>query len=810
MELADLRHRLSIPYVMEQYGQHPVEKTESRLKYHNPFRVDNNPSLDVWYDKEKGWRWGDFAEGTQGSSIDLVKRFDTLSDREAIDKSYELLLKQRAERYEGPVLSEVKKEFDYQSAKDRLNRGRANAVNAVNKMLWRMMSTHPAVAHLNAEELVREWRLSSDGDDVLIPYMDHEGVVGYKIRKADGTKLNAKGASLVLYGLWKLKDESTNLDQSVILCEGETDCWAAQAHCPSFQIIGVAGVGHQPEKLGAEALAGRTVYLAFDGDEAGRGALSKWNRYLSVLGCKVFNIPMPDGADIASMTPEEVASLPSRAVVQMPAPEGFRRDGSRYVKTRGENDTPVSNWSLLLDKRLVGDNGEEAFEGVLLPTSKRVVIPAESLVSRSTLVRWCIANQVAWTGNAQDHDKLLQLLQHESFLVPAGRMTSRVGYHDGDIVWHDGHIGTDSWTYVPPVNDIDVASMLRVKQSPVNAASVVYGLLEMYDSSIMTPFLAWLSLTSIRPLFKQFPSLVVSGASGTGKTTLVEKTLEAFCGSRLNATLTNTTAHAVASFFGASNAFPVWFDEYRFGARQDAKQQLDQMLRDAYTGQKSQKGGAFENRQRLMAYSSDVPVVVSGEDSVIETSLTDRSVLLRLTKGGKGKLDTIMSINTEGFAHEYLTWVASSKHNPTVVPYGSTVLNDRQRYNLGFLKLGWGYLEDFLHDINPQLEMPSLDLSLVAAKAATAADENPIMDAVLWALESGSGCVWQDDDNNICISADSLLIEVRKAGTFTLPVTNTRGLKDYLIDVYDAVEKRRRFAGKQVRVLELSYDTLDT
>jgi len=596
----------------------------------------------------------------------------------------------------------------------------------------------------------------------------------------------------------------------VILCEGETDCWAAQAHLTSFQSIGVAGVGHQPEKLGAEALAGRTVYLAFDGDEAGRGALKKWNSYLRRQGCKVLNIPMPDGADIAGMLPEEVASLPDRAVIQMPPPEGFRRNGSRYMKTRGENDTPVSNWSLLLEKRLVGDNGEEAFEGMLLPTARKVVLPAESLVSRSTLVRWCIGNQVAWTGNAQDHDKLLQLLQHESFLVPAGRMTSRVGFHDGDIVWHDGHIGTDSWTYVPPVNDIDVASMLDIKQSPVNAASVVHGLLEMYDPTIMTPFLAWLALTPIRPLFKQFPSLVVSGASGTGKTTLVEKTLESFCGSRLNATLTNTTAHAVASFFGASNAFPVWFDEYRFGARQDAKQQLDQMLRDAYTGQKSQKGGAFENRQRLMAYSSDVPVVVSGEDSVIETSLTDRSVLLRLTKNSKGKLDTIMSINTEGFAHEYLSWVASAEHTPVVKPYGGSGLNDRQRYNLGFLKLGWRYLEDFLHEINPQLVMPSLDLSLVAAKAATAADENPIMDAVLWALESGLGCVWQDDDENICISADSLLIEVRKAGTFTLPVTNTRGLKDYLIDVYDAVEKRRRFAGKQVRVLELSCDTLDT
>tara|TARA_R100001460_G_scaffold107309_1_gene155831 strand:+ start:5401 stop:7827 length:2427 start_codon:yes stop_codon:yes gene_type:complete len=807
MELSDLRHLLAVPYVMEQYGHHAVEQTSSRIKYHNPFRVDNNPSFDVWYDSERGWRWGDFAEGTQGSSIDLVQRFESLTDKEAIDKAYELVVKQKVDRYENPTLVEAKKEFDYESAHDYLARGRSNAVNAVNAMLWRMIDSHPAIAHLNPEYLVKEWQLSSDGNDVLVPYMDEKDLVGYKIRKPDGTKLNAKGANMVLYGLWKLGD--SHEDQPVMLCEGETDCWAAQAHLTSFHALGVAGAGHQPEKLGAEALAGRTIYMAFDGDEAGRNALSKWHRYLSAHNCKIYNIPMPDGADIASMSPKEVASLPDRALVQMPKPEGLVRRLNQYVKVRGENDTPVSNWSLLLNKRLVGDEGQEAFEGVLLPTNKVVVLPSDALSSRASLVRWCISNQVAWTGSAQDHDKLLQLLQHDSFLVPEGRMTSRVGYHSGDIVWHDGHLGTDSWTYVPPLNDIDVKGKISVVNNPVNTPAVLHGLMEMYSSDVMTPFLAWLALAPIRPLFKQFPSLVVSGASGTGKTTLVEKVLEVFSGSSINATLTNTTAHAVASFFGASNAFPIWFDEYRFGARQDAKQQLDQMLRDAYTGQRSQKGGAYENKQRLISYASDVPVVVSGEDSVIETSLTDRSILLRLTKRKKGSLDTISSVDTAGFAHSYLSWIASNDHDPKVQLHSDTSLNDRQRYNLGFIDLGWRYLRDFVESAYPALQIPDIDVSMVREKAATAASENPILDAVLWAMESGLGCVWKDDNDMICISADSLLVEIRKAGTFTLPVTNTRGLKDYLIDVYGAEEKRKRFAGRQIRVLEIPYARIE-
>src|SRR5690606_23794116 len=139
--------------------------------------------------------------------------------------------------------------------------------------------------------------------------------------------------------------------------------------------------------------------------------------------------------------------------------------------------------------------------------------------------------------------------------------------------------------------------------------------------------------------------------------TLTEKVLRIFSGSEITTNLTSTTPYAVTSFFAASNAIPVWFDEYRPGAREDAKSQLDQLLRDAYTGQPSWKGGLTDNKAEVTEVPTVVPVVVTGEESFIETSHTDRMVLVRLTKDGRGNLDLLDQIPSSGFAHAYLSWL---------------------------------------------------------------------------------------------------------------------------------------------------------
>lgn len=800
MELSDLRRILPIPFVMSMRGHDPVSNEDGKLHYQSPFRQDNNPSFDVWLDDEKGWRWGDYAEGTQGSVIDLVQRFNgDCDDKEAI-KLATLTLQHMSEvGYTPPVLKPIAKEFDADGAKTRLQRGRKNARRAIMGMQQRLAESHPGLAAVSTDDLHNEWRLSSDGDSVLIPYFNADGeTIGYKTRRPDDEKRNAKGMSLAVYGIWKLANDN----RPIFLTEGETDPWATQSALPEFLCLGLPGSGHFPDKLdGVSLLAGRVVYLALDGDKAGREALKLWSAYLAnKLGCEVHVVPMPEGRDPAGLTPDQIRELPARARVRMPAPDNFEKHMGQYCRISAKGDdtnyTPVSNWTLRLARTLRGTDGEMAYEGSLLPAGTPVVLPASALLTPAKLASWAQAQGVDWYGTGNTAGLLAALLRSESFLVPEGRMTGRVGFHDGDFVWHNGHIGTDDWTYVPPINAIDIPNMVDIQVSACSPAEVLQALGGVYAPEVMSPLLAWLAVAPLRPLFKQFPSVVVSGASGTGKTTLVEQVLRVFSGASINATLTNTTAHAVASFFGSANAVPVWFDEYRPGARVDAKQQLDQMLRDAYTGQKSYKGGMYENKQALGVYDSDVPIIVTGEDSMIETSITDRSIMLRLTKSRQGNMRVLQQMDWSGFAHNYLMWLLDELPYINVVPEGPEDLNDRQRYNLGVLRVGAGLLSAYLQSINPMAKAFELDLSLVTTQAAEAAAENPIMDAVSWALEQELRCVWSDEEATY-VSPDQLLAEVKRIDIFTLPVSNSKGLRQYLIDTYDGTSVRKRGPGDQ-------------
>ena len=806
MELAQLRRTLSIPYVMERYGLSPAEESDGKLHYLSPFRPDHNPSFDVWFDDVKGWRWGDYAESTQGSVVDLVKRLEKLdSDKEAIEKSWLLLTAQSQDDYKGPTLKPRVRNFDASGARAKLKAGRPEARRAIRNMQARMIHSHPGVAHIPTDVLYNEWKLSSDGDNILIPYSIRtpEGkteIVGYKTRRPDDEKRNAKGMELALYGIWRLTDDE---NRPIWLGEGETSGWAAQYALPDFFVCTVPGTGHFPDKLrGVDRLAGRLVYLAFDSDDAGRKALGIWHRHLLSLSCDVRVVPLPEGLDPAAMHPDAIRLLPERARVALPRPQAFEEHDGQYCKVSlrgklGEEEviySAVSNFSFELIRTLRGTDGEEAYEGLLRPGGTQAVLPVSALQSSSRLVSWAQEHGVDWTGTGNTTLLLAQLLRSESFLVPEGRMTSRVGYFDGDFVWHDGHIGSSDWTYVPPMNAIDVPSMVHIAESPCEPVEVLNGLAAMYAPEVMTPLLCWLAVAPLRPRFDQFPSVVVSGASGTGKTTLVEKVLRVFSGTSINATLTNTTPHAVASFFGAANAVPVWFDEYRPGARPDSKQQLDQMLRDAYTGQKSYKGGVYENKQALGVYDSDVPVIVTGEDSMIETSITDRSIMLRLTKKRQGDMDQIRHVDWAGFAYTYLWWLLDQDLDLTVEPEGPATLNDRQRYNLGVLRIGERLVRKFTYEHAPHEDPLVLDVSLVTDQAQEAAEENPIMDAVQWALEQELRSVWVDEEA-IYVSADQLLADVKRADIFTLPVSNAKGLRQYLVDSYGGVTTRKRGPG---------------
>jgi hypothetical protein len=161
--------------------------------------------------------------------------------------------------------------------------------------------------------------------------------------------------------------------------------------------------------------------------------------------------------------------------------------------------------------------------------------------------------------------------------------------------------------------------------------------------------------------------------------------------------LTTTTPYGVDSMIGSTVGFPVWFDEYRGGAREDSMGRLRQMLRDAYNGQTSMKGGMTANATELTEVSTWAGIVVSGEMGTQETSLRDRCLMIDLDKDGKNRRAwewlRADPKRTEGLGYALLEFLADY---PDVLfritPQGMTEAEpEMTRFNdtLGFVETGW-------------------------------------------------------------------------------------------------------------------------
>jgi hypothetical protein len=122
--------------------------------------------------------------------------------------------------------------------------------------------------------------------DVIVPHLsvENEQMVcrGLKHRRAaGGMLLSYEGSALAgvaLYGAWRVRPEHT----VVVLCEGESDAWIADAAIRAAGLhdwVALAlqhGAGTRPVEALLTPLIGRSVVLAFDNDKAGRDATRNW------------------------------------------------------------------------------------------------------------------------------------------------------------------------------------------------------------------------------------------------------------------------------------------------------------------------------------------------------------------------------------------------------------------------------------------------------------------------------------------------------------------------------------------------------
>lgn len=797
---------------METKGLTPAREEGSKLIYHSPFREDTHPSFDVWLDTDRGWRWGDFAEGTGGDVVDLLNRwFDN-----GMSVAWQLLTQMTDEGWTAPTLS-TRKRFDAASAQARMTSTLeevAECIASYHFEQWEFSDPKPGIVDIPAVRLYHEWKLAADGDALLIPYYDLDNeLVNYKVR-TPSEKRNASGGTHILYGLWRLNDAP------IVLVEGESDTWAAaEALGRGWCVLGVPGAGTRPERVGLP-IAGRDVVLAFDADTAGQTAVATWTRWVAENGGTVSLVPLPAGTDVASLTHEGFRSYFDRRSAQSPAPVGFVRDGGTYGKWVNRKSevtwVPSSSWAIDVQRVLQSaESGEVAFEGSLLPHRRQVILPASALMSGQKLVGWCTEHGVQWTGSGQDHQKLAQLLTHESFGMPVGRLTSIAGLHEGTFVWPGGHEGVEPWMYTAPRADAQLSKNLNLNDLTVEKEKVIQSLLNMYDYSISTPLLAWLAAAPLRSLFAQFPFVYVGGTRGSGKTVTPATMMELFNGSTVSEAA-GSTEHALQAKFSSTNAFPIRIDEFRRGAiHQSRRDALMHVIRSAYDGEGISKGGQdTTNLSALTEFKAEAPFILSGEDSLVDEAILDRAIVLRFHKDLQGELppDGYNNLGLDYIKHLLSDATGADLRGGfvSVTPAGPKHLSARQRQNLGVLVKGWRWLQSYMGD---EFQLPKLDLSRVITSFEDAANHNPVKEAIRFLLDNplSEGAFYAKDGEYICIQPALFLAEVNRAGVFDLPFGNAQGLVGLLVDDYNAeVDKKvTNHNGDRKRVVRFDSTMID-
>lgn len=757
----ELKRRLDLVSVCELLGIMLEPSPDGKWHGLCPFHDDHEPSFDV-YERDNGTQACgcmscDF--GPSNDVYDLIRAMKNISFGQALVEAQAMSasLVGRPPR-QTPAI--VKRDVDVAAfVATSLERAQDDQQIIQAMLLERDIG-------VPTKWLLQEFGLgvTPDGAGVVVPHRNANGeVTAAKIRRATNADRPWKPMAIAgsklgeLYGIWR--DRGRN---RVILVEGESDTWSVAwlMRFDDCEVFGLpSGAAARPRREWIEFLSGREVTLLMDADDAGRTALRNWATALGVVAVALLNEGKDASNEAASVVYSAIAH--AETVGNMLAPGLVEAPFGGYVRVN-DPDQVISNFVLHLERTIRLDNEGSIFD-VSFPNGRRAMLPASELSLDAKFRAWVNAHDYTWQGGTKEAQEILRMLVADSVFRPRLRGTRVAGWHDGSFVFPDphGNIGGTAWSYLPPVADMEIAKVVELRPNPDWDRHVLPALACLHRPDVVTPLLGWIAAAPLRGLMKSFPVLAVVGGAGWGKSTLISECLESF-GFMLDSTLSATTPHAVASFVASTNAIPVWFDEYRRGAREDTRLAFEQIVRDAWDGSASWKGGLGDNKQALTRLPARAPIIVSGEDAFSETSHIERMVMIRMPSTGRNEtaLTTVQDAQRVGLGRSYLAWLVEQVRRDTL-PMAPRVAN-RPKHARAVAAWGYSLLNQFCRDMTGhELPVP-YDESLVAAAHSDATP--PTLEAINVCIgrpgRGGMPIAWEDA-GDICVRVHDLVRECR-------------------------------------------------
>lgn len=216
--------------------------------------------------------------------------------------------------------------------------------------------------------------------------------------------------------------------------------------------------------------------------------------------------------------------------------------------------------------------------------------------------------------------------------------THHLGLHGDEWVVPDGSLTDAGWTSEPETvyleRNIGIERRIALPRDrddydPDDVATILRELPHTRPAQRFLPVIAWFYAAPFRPhiydLEGEFNLLNVTGDTGSGKTTSLRYLWRCF-GMRGEPFSCGDTTFAHTVTMGATNSWPVWYDEYKPSEMENWQvRSFHNLIRKAATGAVEQRGNPD---QSTTEYELHAPLVISGEQQIQTPAERRRSLLM--------------------------------------------------------------------------------------------------------------------------------------------------------------------------------------
>ena len=232
------------------------------------------------------------------------------------------------------------------------------------------------------------------------------------------------------------------------------------------------------------------------------------------------------------------------------------------------------------------------------------------------------------------------------------------------------------------------------------------------------------------------------------------------------------------------------------------------------------RGDVATKGAKVTYFRTDTPIIVSGEDTLIEKSHLDRAIPIHLVTKHQNPEALAYFDYASPITRSYLEWLVRASHTRDPIPtqimeFEEEVrLNDRQLRNLWVLNFGYNLLCEWLDDIKVNLEVPEIQWDQFVIRAEMEEHNNPLTAIIMWALEMNESKAVLSDEQYVYVHPVEFMRVVQSpAGPKTpLPFTNHRGLHMHLMDQMDGSNAEVANPAQNdsmMRVVQVPWDALD-